>query len=112
LSNLSPIEIERTADDDEIVEMVEPDGTSHNRIVESREAETILRPTPTMAVAVTERVCPRRVRAGWTVIDEGLLVVEFLSGRSAGRMDNEKSKPVVKSTREEGKNRTVVTPLK
>lgn len=70
----------------------------------------MFRPRAMMAVDVMARVCARRVRAGVTLADvdgDGASV-----GRSAGRIDKEKSAPEERRTREEGKNLREVTVLK
>ena len=61
-----------------------------------------------MAVSVTVRVCARRVRTGATLVPG----VEGTSGRSAGSIVNEKSIPEERSTRDDGKNLSDVTPLR
>lgn len=87
--------------------ITEPDGTSHNLMVESRDEDTMLRPTAMIAVDVTDLVCARSVRAGVTLVS-----VASESGRSAGRMFKEKSKPEERSTLEDGKNFSDMTLLR
>lgn len=64
----------------------------------------MVRPRPMIAVEVMPRVCPFKVLTGLnrTGSVDGC-------GRSAGRMEREKSKLAVRRTREEGKKRTEVT---
>ena len=79
--------------------IIELEETSQSFIVESREEERMFRPGPIMAVEVTERVWPRRVRTG-----EMRTPLEPGASSSAGRMVSEKSAPEERRTREEEKN--------
>jgi hypothetical protein len=83
-----------------------PEGTSHKFKLESREEEMMFRPRSRIVVEVTERVCPRNMRTGWTLEPEGDVseAVDQVSGNSAERMDKLKSAPEESNTREDGKN--------
>ena len=108
MGNRSPRLIDATGDFEEREEMTEPEDTSQSLIVESSDEETMFRPRSMMAVSVTVRVCARRVRTGATLVPG----VEGTSGRSAGSIVNEKSIPEERSTRDDGKNLSDVTPLR
>lgn len=103
----SPRLIESIGDVDEMEVITEPVDTSHNLMVESRDEDTMLRPTEMIAVDVTDLVCARNVRAGVTLVS-----VAEESGRSAGRMFREKSKPEERSTLDDGKNFSDTTLLR
>jgi hypothetical protein len=100
--------MERIGDGEVNDEMTSPEETSQSLRLQSSDEDTILRPRAMMAESVTGRVWALIVRTGEMCV----LMLEGLSGRSAGRTASEKSWLDDSRTRDEGKNFNEATPLK
>ena len=100
--------MERIGDWEANDEMTSPDETSQSLRVQSSDEDTILRPRAMMAESVTVRVWALIVRTGEMCV----LMLEGLSGRSAGKTFSEKSWLDDSRTRDEGKNFNEATLLR